>query len=53
MTPANFWRVTPRKFNALCKVHVELNTSSKGKKDKNPSGGVGKPDTYVDNVPGL
>jgi hypothetical protein len=29
MTPRQFWRTTPRKFGALCDVHVDLNSTDK------------------------
>lgn len=52
MSPGIFWRCTPRKFNALCRVHAKMNSSS-----ETTSGAKGKkkpiatrPDTYIDNV---
>lgn len=45
-----FWRTTPRKFGALCKVHVDLNDTTKNQKDKQSS--VPKqPDAFVDQLP--
>lgn len=32
MSPRQFWRTTPRKFGALCDVHVDLNTTDKNRK---------------------
>ena len=54
MTPPQFWKCTPRKFNALCAVHADLNTpeekSKTPKEKKNPDGSVGEPDTFIDKV---
>lgn len=44
-----FWRTTPRKFSALCEVHIDLNDTSKNKKNKRSSGPK-QPDTYVDQL---
>ena len=35
MSPRQFWRTTPRKFSALCDVHVDLNTTDKNKNRRN------------------
>lgn len=46
MSPRQFWRTTPRKFGALCEVHVDLNSTDKDKKrDKNA-----QQVTYVDQL---
>ncbi|HCR73994.1 MAG TPA: hypothetical protein DIW26_06345 [Ruminococcus sp.] len=51
MTPHQFWKCTPKKFNALCKVHVRMNSIEGAKNNKTKStGGVGKPDAYIDQV---
>lgn len=50
MTSRLFWRTTPRKFAALCEVHVDLNDTSKDKKNKRTSVSQ-KPDAYVDQLP--
>lgn len=49
MTPRMFWRTTPRKFQALCLVHKDLNSSGEERKDKQV--GVGRPDTFIDQLP--
>jgi len=57
MTPAQFWRCNPRKFNALCKVHADLNNpkpkSSQGD-SPSPKGreitAIGQPDTFIDEL---
>lgn len=52
MSPRVFWRTTPRKFSALCQVHVDLNDPDKNKKTKqNSRGGVSQqPTAYVDQL---
>lgn len=35
MSPRQFWRTTPRKFGALCDVHVDLNATDANKKGRN------------------
>ena len=59
MTPACFWKCTPRKFNALCKVHVRLNSvdnsTQKGKgnipnHNVNESGTIGTPNAFIDQL---
>lgn len=53
MSPRLFWRCTPRKFNALCKVHARMHSMGKSSKNKNnipTGGGVGKPTTYIDQI---
>jgi len=58
MTPKYFWRCSPRKFNALCKVHARLNGAkdkpgapTKGKKGKAPRKPIAKqPETYIDKI---
>lgn len=47
MSPRLFWRTTPRKFSALCQVHIDVNSTDK--KGKN-QGAVGQPDAYVDQL---
>lgn len=39
-------------FNALCKIHVRLNSidGAKDKSGKTSTGGVGKPDAYIDQI---
>ena len=51
MTPGQFWRCSPRKFAALCKVHEDLNTS-KEDKNKNTGGSNPKKDSevYIDQI---
>lgn len=51
MHPRLFWKTTPRKFNALCAVHADLNSmdDAKSKKSKKTQG-VGKPDTFIDKI---
>lgn len=44
-----FWRTTPRKFGALCQVHVDLNDTSKKEKNTRVSGPK-QPDAYVDQL---
>ena len=34
MTPHQFWKCTPKKFNALCKVHVRMNSIEGAKNSK-------------------
>jgi hypothetical protein len=57
MSPAYFWRCTPKKFNTLCKVHARLNSSKKApdKVDKNTNVKKAQaipkqPDTYIDKI---
>jgi hypothetical protein len=55
MSPAMFWKITPRKFNALCKVHVDLNSPGKGTRNAKSTSassgeGVGSPDSYIDQI---
>lgn len=42
-----FWKITPRKFSALCQVHIDLNDTSKNKKDTNFAK---QPDSFVDQL---
>lgn len=35
MSPRQFWHITPRKFGALCDVHVDLNATDENKKERN------------------
>ena len=48
MSPRLFWHTTPRKFSALCQVHIDVNSIEKKENTKN--GAVGKPDAYVDEL---
>lgn len=48
MSPRLFWHTTPRKFSALCQVHIDVNSTEKKENTKN--GAVGKPDAYVDEL---
>nr|DAX58172.1 MAG TPA: tail assembly chaperone protein [Caudoviricetes sp.] len=48
MKPRQFWRTTPKKFGALCELHVELNSTQKDKSSRRTS--VGRQETYVDNL---
>lgn len=41
-----FWRMTPRKLNALAKAHVRLNSSDEENESSTKSNKVG----YIDNV---
>lgn len=58
MSPAQFWKCLPKKFNALCKVHARMNGAENSKnsgnsavsRNLNKSGGVGAPDTYIDQI---
>lgn len=66
MTSIEFWHSTPRKLAALAQVHADLNDPEKHKKDKckqnmtvdgvpvsagkHSPGGVGIPDTFVDQL---
>lgn len=51
MSPRLFWRITPRKFSALCQVHVDLNDTSKTDNKKGKHASVPKqPDAYVDQL---
>lgn len=55
MTPSLFWRISPKKLSALCKVHTDLNSAKQenkpGKKSKQTkSKGVGAPDTFDDQL---
>jgi len=54
MSPARFWRCTPRKFHALCEVHADLNSPKESNRNKNSSQGatktIGQPDTYIDEI---
>ena len=47
MSPRQFWHITPRKFGALCDVHVELNSTEKNRKRRNSHT---QPTTYVDQL---
>lgn len=44
MTPAYFWRITPRKFNALCRVHARLNDPDYAKKEKASTDSISEQD---------
>jgi hypothetical protein len=50
MTPAAFWKCTPKKLNVLSKIHTEVNGSNsksgKGKYKNKPNGNVG----YIDQI---
>lgn len=48
MSPRQFWHITPRKFGALCDVHVELNSTEK---DKNKRRQHSQSTVYVDQLP--
>lgn len=48
MSPILFWRTSPKKFNALCKVHARLNNPDPTDKKEDKS--VGTPDTYIDQI---
>ena len=53
MSPHLFWKCTPKKFNALCKVHARMHNVGKSSKNGNRTpkgGGVGKPNTYIDQI---
>lgn len=56
MEPKVFWKTTPRKFNALCKMHAKVN-STEGEHPKHTKGSktkksvpIGQPDTFVDKI---
>lgn len=40
---SHFWRMTPRKLNALTKVHVEINSPGESKANKPTTG-------YIDQI---
>lgn len=52
MSPGTFWRCTPRKFNALCKVHAKMNsseeTSTGSKVKKKPV--AAQPTKFIDQI---
>ena len=60
MSPRLFWKTSPRKFNALCKVHARLNGAKekpgaphapKGKGGKKPKQAIARqPETYIDKI---
>ena len=61
MTPAYFWRCSPRKFNALCLIHAKLNSTddktknktrgAKGEKNKPVKRPIAqKPETFIDKI---
>lgn len=51
MSSRLFWRTTPRKFSALCQVHVDLNSTDKNKKSRNDKQNtIGQPNVYVDQL---
>lgn len=51
MSPQQFWRCSPRKFAALCRVHEDLNTP---KDDKTPKQKTKTPakekQVYIDQI---
>lgn len=52
MSPHQFWRTTPRKFHALCKKHVSLNSpQEKSNKEVGDSSSIGAPDSFIDQLP--
>lgn len=46
MSEAKFWRTTPRKLNALAKVHSDLNSSGADEDDKCDTASTG----YIDQI---
>jgi hypothetical protein len=61
MSPRLFWKTSPRKFNALCKVHARLNGADKKKsasqspeykrtKAKAKQAIARQPETYIDKI---
>lgn len=49
MTPKQFWRTSPRKFAALCRVHEDVNTPADQKKKKKEQLQADKP-MYIDQI---
>jgi hypothetical protein len=59
LTPAYFWRISPRKFFALCEVHAKVNSEqSKGgntsrnynAQDHKADGSIAEPNSYVTDI---
>ena len=54
MSPAYFWKCTPRKFNSLCKIHEKLNSppkeTTKDKHTKAKTPVAKKPTAYIDQI---
>lgn len=50
MSPRQFWHITPRKFGALCDVHVELNSTKEDKNGRTQRTQRTQPTVYVDQL---
>jgi hypothetical protein len=54
MSPRYFWRCTPRKFNALCRVHARLNSTGDDEKIttsyRRGQAIPKQPETYIDKI---